>query len=175
MSAREGMDERRMGWKRGVRRRPAFVLKSGSVAWAEREKWGRRGCIRVEAGEGGGGGPGAAVGSAGQPAMALDCRVWPVPLLREQRRAAGVGDTATWAKVGDKRDWDEVGPGGSSQGAREKERESDGAAVGCQHVGPGGRVPGGAVQPRFETKSEFNCFKQISNCYNLWSIRKVLS
>jgi hypothetical protein len=56
MSAREGMDERRMGWKRGVRRRPAFVLKSGSVAWAEREKWGRRGCIRVEAGEGGGGG-----------------------------------------------------------------------------------------------------------------------
>jgi hypothetical protein len=35
-------------------------------------------------------------------------------------------------------------------------------------------VLGGAVQTRFETNSEFKCFKQISNYFKLWSIRKLL-
>jgi hypothetical protein len=36
-------------------------------------------------------------------------------------------------------------------------------------------VPGGAVQAGFEKKSEFKWFKTFSNCFKLWSIRKVLS
>jgi hypothetical protein len=58
---------------------------------------------------------------------------------------------------------------------RGRKRESDGAAVGHCHVGPGGTVSGGAVQTGFEIKSEFNWFKTFSNCLKFWSIRKVLS
>jgi hypothetical protein len=42
---------------------------------------------------------------------------------REQRWAAGVGDTVTRVKVADERDRGEAGLGGGGQGAREKERE----------------------------------------------------
>jgi hypothetical protein len=57
-----------------------------------------------------------------------------------------------------------------------RRRESDEAIEGgCWHAGPVGIVPGGAVQIGFETNSEFKCFKQILNCFKLWSIRKVLS
>jgi hypothetical protein len=66
------------------------------------------------------GGPGTVVGSAGQSAMALDQRAWAALLPREQRRAAGTGNAGG---VADEQDRDEVGPGGSRQGVREKERE----------------------------------------------------
>jgi hypothetical protein len=56
-----------------------------------------------------------------------------------------VGDTVTRAKVADERDRGEAGLGGSGQGAREKERESDGVAVGHRHAGPASTVSGGAV------------------------------
>jgi hypothetical protein len=63
----------------------------------------------------------------------------------------------------------------AATGVRGRKRESDGAAVGCRHVGPGGTVPGGAVQTGFEIKYEFKWFKIFSNCFKLWLIRKVLS
>jgi hypothetical protein len=72
-SGGSGVDERGRG-EMGTGRRPAFVLKRiSSVAWAEREKKGGGASawrVRVEAGEGGKGGPSAAVDSAGRPAMA---------------------------------------------------------------------------------------------------------
>jgi hypothetical protein len=46
--------------------------------------------------------------------------------------------------------------------------------MGRRHACPGGTVLGGAVQTRFETKSRFNWFKTFSNCFKLWSIRKIL-
>jgi hypothetical protein len=48
------------------------------------------------------------------------------------------------------------------------------AAMGHRQAGPSGIVPGGAVQTGFERNSKFKCFKQISNFFKLWSIRKVL-
>jgi hypothetical protein len=64
---------------------------------------------------------------------------------------------------------------GVSGGVRDHEGERGKAVVGRQHVGLGGTAPGGTVRTGFETNSEFKCFKQISNYFKLWSIRKVLS
>jgi hypothetical protein len=72
-------------------------FESSSVARAEREKGGGRcGRVHVEAGEGGDGegGAGVVVGSTGWSAMAPNRRARVASLPREQRRAAGVGDTS---------------------------------------------------------------------------------
>jgi hypothetical protein len=63
----------------------------------------------------------------------------------------------------------------AATGVQGRKRESDGVAVGRQHVGSGGTVPGGAVQTGFEIKSEFKWFKIFSSCFKLWLIRKVPS
>jgi hypothetical protein len=47
---------------------------------------------------------------------------------------------------------------GESEGERP---DNDGAPTG----GPGHTVPGGAVQTRFEIKSEFKWFETFSNCF----------
>jgi hypothetical protein len=97
------------------------------------------------------------VGSSGRPAAAPDHRARATLLPREQGRTMGVGDgvsaTDGWERG-------EAGPDDSGQGAREK-RERHRVSVGCRHAGPGGTVPGGAVQTGFETKSEFKWFKQF--------------
>jgi hypothetical protein len=67
--------------------------------------------------------PGIAIGSTGRPTTSPDRQVRATSSPREQRWAAGVGDTVTRAKVADVRDQGEAGLGGSGQGAREKERE----------------------------------------------------
>jgi hypothetical protein len=76
-------------------------------------------------------------------------------LPREQGRAAGVGDGVSVTNR-----WDRV------RGRRERARQGIGGAP---------TVPSGAVQTGFEIKSKFKWFKTFSNCFNLWSIRKVLS
>jgi hypothetical protein len=55
-----------------------------------------------------------------------------------RRGATGRGAT-------DRQDRSEAGPGGSGRGVREKEGERQGDG-GHRHAGPGGTVPGGAVQ-----------------------------
>jgi hypothetical protein len=118
------MDERRRG-EMGMGWQPVFVLKSGSVARAEREKgwgsvWRRRG------------GP---------------CRGG------RQRGAASNGprpssDTVTRAKVADEGDQGEAGLGGRGRGAGESGKESpggDGALTGR----PGQQSGGAAVQTVF--------------------------
>jgi hypothetical protein len=85
----------------------------------QRGKMGRRGCVRVEAGEGGeGGGLSTTVSSVGRPATALD----------HQARVASLPHERGRANVADERDRGEAGPGGSGQGAREKERMRQGGS-----------------------------------------------
>jgi hypothetical protein len=70
------------------------------------------------------GGAGAVVGCSRWLAMAPDLQAWAAPLLREQRRAAGVGDADDGVSVTDGRDQGKAGPGCGGRGAREK-RESE--------------------------------------------------
>jgi hypothetical protein len=152
--------------KRAMRRQPA-LLKSGSVARGREEKGrGRHGRVRVEAGEGGEGGPGVAVGGSGQPTMAPDHQVRVVQLPHEQRRATGVGDAGNGVSATDGWDQGEAGPDGSGRGVRETRESETGAAVGRRHVGSGGTVSGAAVQTGFETMSEFKCFKEFKTILN---------
>jgi hypothetical protein len=92
------VDERRTGQKRGTGWRPTFVLKA--ARW--RGQRGKRVGVGVDASmwrrekeeTGRGGGAGAVVGSTGWSAMAPNRRARVASLPREQRRAAGVGDTS---------------------------------------------------------------------------------
>jgi hypothetical protein len=85
--------------------------------------------------------------------MALDHRARAVPLPHEWRRAAGVGDAMTWAKVVDERDWGESG----------KERlGGNGTPIG----GPSNIVPGQRFKRYFKqilNSNVLNKFQIVSN------------
>jgi hypothetical protein len=83
----------------------------------------------VEDGEGGReGGPGAVVGSAGRPTSAPDHWARATLLLREQGRAAGVGEGARAADVWDQGEmWDPVSVAGCRSVKGSKARRWQGA------------------------------------------------
>jgi hypothetical protein len=93
-------------------------------------------------------------------------RQWPPAIGRGRRRCrANRGGRQAWATRA-------KGCGQLTRGIRVR------WGTQCQRrsVGESERErPGGAVQTGIETNSEFQCLKQISNCFKLWLIRKVLS
>jgi hypothetical protein len=101
-----------MGWR-------LVLLKSGLVARGREEKWVGVGVSewRREKEERGGG-LSTTVSSVGRPATALD----------HQARVASLPHERGRANVADERDRGEAGPGGSGQGAREKERMRQGGS-----------------------------------------------
>jgi hypothetical protein len=128
------VDERRLGRKRGMGRRPVFIFTAARWRGAKgRAKGGPCGQVHLQEGEGGEGGAGAVVASLGRPRTAPDRQARAAPLPREQGMAAGVGDEVSMTDG-----WDrgEAGPSGSNRGAREK-RERDRVSVGHRHAGPG--------------------------------------
>jgi hypothetical protein len=166
---REGDGAR--AWVKGMQKRAMgqqpMLLKSGSVARGREEKGrGRRGRVHVEVGEGGEGGPGAAVSYSGRLAMALDHRARAAPLPREQKRAAGMGDAGDGVSATNGRDWGEVGPGGSGWGAREKRESETGRWWGAELW-----AWVAWLKPNLKQSPNSN----VSNSFKTWSIRKVLS
>jgi hypothetical protein len=90
-------------------------LLGGTTEW-EKGGGGRRGCVRVEAEEGGEGGlasqSAARCGRQRTTAVGRGSHRCCV-----NRGATVVGDMSTWVKVADEQDRHEAGPGGSGRGA----------------------------------------------------------
>jgi hypothetical protein len=114
-----GVDEREMGQKKGMERRPA-TFQAARWRGAEGGKGEGVPCGRshVEMEEEGRGGPGMVVGSAGRPATTPDRRAWAAALPREQGRGRG------WATQCERRTRRLERDGGPGVSDRAREREA---------------------------------------------------
>jgi hypothetical protein len=137
-----GVDEREMGQKKGMERRPATFQ---ATRWRGAEGGKGEGvpCGRshVEMEEEGRGGPGMVVGSAGRPATTPDRRAWAAALPREQGRGRGWATQCGRLTRRLERDGDPV----SVTGHGRERPGGDGAPTG----GPGQHSAGAAVQTVF--------------------------